>query len=82
MRAFGRPVIWRASRDLNEPPRSGAPPGVIARGMPNPLDLRILAALIAATVAFGTVVAGEPAWLAVIAIPFAAGLSASLVWMP
>lgn len=50
--------------------------------MPNPLDLRILAALIAATVAFGTVVAGEPAWLAVIAIPFAAGLSASLVWMP
>jgi hypothetical protein len=50
--------------------------------MPSPLDLRILAALIAAALAFGTVVAGEPVRLAVPAILFAAGLFASLIWRP
>jgi hypothetical protein len=47
--------------------------------MPSPLDLRILAALIAAAVAFGTVVAGEPAGLAAPAILFATALAVSLV---
>ena len=50
--------------------------------MPSPLDLLILAALIAAAVAFGTVVAGEPAGLAAPAIVFAATLGASLMWGP
>jgi len=48
--------------------------------MPSPLDLRTLAALIAAAVALGTVVAGESAGLAAPAILFAAALAVSLVW--
>ena len=48
--------------------------------MPSRLDLRILAALIAAVIAFGTVIAGEPAGLAAPAILFATALAVSLVW--
>jgi hypothetical protein len=70
----------RTSRDLNERPRLRDPPRVAARAMPGPLDLRILAALIAAAVALGTVVAGEPAGLAVAAILIATAMAVSLVW--
>jgi hypothetical protein len=38
--------------------------------------------MIAAAVAFGTVVSGEPAWLAGLAIFFAAGLAVLLIWRP
>jgi hypothetical protein len=48
--------------------------------MLTPLDLRFLAALIAAAVALGTVVAGEPAGLAAPAILVATAMAVSLVW--
>ena len=48
--------------------------------MPSLLDLRTLAALIAAVVAFGTLVAGETPVLTAAAMLVAAALAVSLAW--
>ena len=78
--ACARFVTARASRELNERRAHGVHPWVAAGAMPSPLDLKMLAALVAAAVAFGIVVAGEPAGLAALALLFASALAVSLVW--